>query len=127
MTTFTGVLHPFQRNGVDPLVRTRPAMLADDVGVGNTVQMAAAIAELWELDSYRRQGASVEYITAASLITQTTDEHALVQSQRPHSGCRASTGGSFRMVMAVQGPRGPPGLTQARHTENTAQTHERQT
>ncbi|WP_344222980.1 SNF2-related protein, partial [Lapillicoccus jejuensis] len=73
MSTFYGQLHSFQTEGVDFLVSRRRALLADDVGLGKTVQIAAAAARLWpELTGH--PGLPLLYTTVAGLVAQTTKE-----------------------------------------------------
>ncbi len=48
MTRFTGSLHPFQIEGVRFPTTANRRLLADDVGLGKTIQIAAAIGALWD-------------------------------------------------------------------------------
>lgn len=75
---FTGTLKPHQREGVDWLLTHPKAVLADDVGLGKTIQALALIGRLEE-DSvlYVRTAASacrVLWLTDAALVEQTKRE-----------------------------------------------------
>src|SRR4051794_14080932 len=74
MTIFTGELYPFQVEGVAFLTGRRRRLLADDVGLGKTVQIAAAIGQLWDVELSRDSGLRVLYVTAANLVGQTVAE-----------------------------------------------------
>ena len=74
MSDFVGCLLPHQEKGVEFLVRTPRAFLADEVGLGKTVQAAAAIARLRAAGGLRNGGLSVLWLTTASLIGQTVEE-----------------------------------------------------
>jgi SNF2 family DNA or RNA helicase len=89
-----GHLHPFQASGVRFLVERKRSLLADDVGLGKTVQIAAAIGQLWECELSRSPGIAVLYVTTAALVEQTTAElrQRLPSLSVTAVGGRANTG-----------------------------------
>lgn len=85
VTPVTRTLYPHQDEGAAFLARTPRAMLADDVGLGKTAQVAAAIDRLW-LDHLADVGRPVLYLTAAALVGQTVRElHEWLPSRRVQS------------------------------------------
>jgi SNF2 family DNA or RNA helicase len=72
---FNGILYPHQRLGLVFLLSQERAVLADDVGLGKTVQVAALIGLLADSEDFRQPGRlPVLYITSAGLVQQTGDE-----------------------------------------------------
>jgi SNF2 family DNA or RNA helicase len=72
---FKGSLYPHQRQGLAFLLSQHRAVLADDVGLGKTVQVAALIGSLVDSGDLRQPGrVLVLYITDAGLVQQTGDE-----------------------------------------------------
>ena len=72
---FNGILYPHQNGGLDFLLKQSRAVLADDVGLGKTVQVAAMIGSLADSGSLRQPGRlPVLYVTCVGLVPQTGDE-----------------------------------------------------
>jgi SNF2 family DNA or RNA helicase len=72
---FNGILYPHQRLGLVFLLSQDRAVLADDVGLGKTVQVAALIGLLADSEDFRQPGRlPILYITSAGLVQQTGDE-----------------------------------------------------
>jgi SNF2 family DNA or RNA helicase len=72
---FNGILYPHQRLGLVFLLSQERAVLADDVGLGKTVQVAALIGLLADSEDFRQPGRlPVLYITSVGLVQQTGDE-----------------------------------------------------
>jgi SNF2 family DNA or RNA helicase len=75
VAAFQGILYPHQRLGLVFLLSQDRAVLADDVGLGKTVQVAALIGLLADSEDFRQPGRlPVLYITSAGLVRQTGDE-----------------------------------------------------
>jgi SNF2-related domain len=75
MNAFNGILYPHQRLGLVFLLSQDRAVLADDVGLGKTVQVAALIGLLADAEDFRQPGKlPVLYITSVGLVQQTGDE-----------------------------------------------------
>ena len=76
-TTFTGELHPHQHDGLAFLLREPRAVLADEVGLGKTVQLCALLGALYDGGQLRRPGRlPVLWVTTAGLVSQTAEELA---------------------------------------------------
>ncbi|EFQ83220.1 helicase C-terminal domain protein [Aeromicrobium marinum DSM 15272] len=73
---FTGSLEPHQLDAADWLMDHPRALLADDVGLGKTVEAIAYIARLDYAGELPEGRTSVIWITEASLLKQTAEEFA---------------------------------------------------
>ncbi|EWS99884.1 hypothetical protein N865_19965 [Intrasporangium oryzae NRRL B-24470] len=74
MSMFHGNLHPHQAAGVAFLQGHPSALLADEPGLGKTVQAAAAIGAFWDEVTFSGSPRRVLYVTTASLVQQTLEE-----------------------------------------------------
>jgi len=75
MDTFTGTLYPHQSAGLAFLQAQPRGVLADDVGLGKTVQLAALVGHLADSGQLRKPGRlPVLWVTTAGLVAQTTAE-----------------------------------------------------